>query len=295
MPDNILYIVDVFTEKKYSGNQLAVIRDAAGFSDEDMQRIAKEMNYSETTFILSDKEINGGYDVRIFTPEDELPFAGHPTIGTAFIIQQEIVKKQAEKIVLNLKVGQIPVTILYKNGEPDFLQFKPVHPSFGKRLSPADIAVALGLSEGDIDGNFPIQVVSTGAGCIIAPLKSLAALKKARVNKEIFFEAVKDLDTKVILIFSPEAREKGNQLSVRFFADELGIVEDPATGSANGCLAGYLAKYSYFGKEKIDIRVDQGHEIGRPSQLFLKAEKKGATIDIYVGGRVIMTARGNLV
>ena len=171
----------------------------------------------------------------------------------------------------------------------------PVQPSFGKKLNPASIAESLGLSEGDIDDNFPIQEVSTGTGSIITPLKSLAALKKAQVNREIFFKTVKDCETKVILIFSPEAREKGNHLSVRFFADELGIVEDPATGSANGCLAGYLAEHSYFGKEQIDISVDQGHEIGRPSRLFLKAEKKGDTIDVYIGGRTVMTARGNLV
>jgi len=106
------YIVDVFAEKKYSGNQLAVFKNAKALSDNEMQRIAKEMNYSETTFILSEEKRNSGYDVRIFTPEKEVPFAGHPTLGTAYVIQREIIKKPVEKIILNLKIGQIPVSLI---------------------------------------------------------------------------------------------------------------------------------------------------------------------------------------
>ena len=107
------YILDVFAEEKYAGNQLAVVRDAGGLSDAEMQKIAKEMNYSETTFILSEQPRGGAYDVRIFTPEIEVPFAGHPTLGTAFVIQQEIVGEPVEVVNLNLKVGQIPVTFNY--------------------------------------------------------------------------------------------------------------------------------------------------------------------------------------
>ena len=118
------YIVDVFAEEKYAGNQLAVFRNARALSDIEMQRVAKEMNYSETTFILSDEKRDGGYDVRIFTPEKEVPFAGHPTLGTAYVIQREIVKEPIETVVLNLKVGQIPTTFSYSEEHGDVLWMK---------------------------------------------------------------------------------------------------------------------------------------------------------------------------
>jgi len=126
------YIVDVFAEEKYAGNQLAVVRGAKALSDNEMQRIAKEMNYSETTFILSDEKRDGGYDVRIFTPEKEVPFAGHPTLGTAYVIQQKIVKKPIKRMVLNLKVGQIPTTFSYSEEYGDVLWMKQMQPIFGQ-------------------------------------------------------------------------------------------------------------------------------------------------------------------
>ena len=135
MKGNQFYIVDVFAEKKYAGNQLAIFRDGYKFSDEEMHLIAKEMHFSETTFILSDTPENDGYNVRIFTPEREVPFAGHPTLGTAYIIQKEIINKSMKKVTLNLKVGQIPVDLHYKNGELDELVMKQKEPTFGSELS----------------------------------------------------------------------------------------------------------------------------------------------------------------
>ena len=289
------YIVDVFAEEKYAGNQLAVIRGARVLSTDQMQRIAKEMNYSETTFILSDEERDGGYDVRIFTPETELPFAGHPTLGTAYVIQQEIEKKPVQKITLNLRVGQIPVSISYSGAQPGVLWMKQVQPIFGRTFDLEVISQILSLDAEEIDRNFPIQDVSTGVPFIIVPLKTLDAVKRAKIASEKYFELVSSIEAKSILIFSPEAYREEDDLSVRVFADYYGVPEDPATGSANGCLAGYLAKHRYFGKDRIDIRVGQGYEIGRPSLLLLKAEQKGEGIDVFVGGKVIMTARGALV
>lgn len=288
------YIVDVFAEKKYAGNQLAVVRDAKTLSDSDMQRIAKEMNYSETTFILSDDEKRGGYDVRIFTPENELPFAGHPTLGTAFVIQNEVVGKRVERIVLNLKIGQIPVTFDYANENAETLWMKQINPVFGRTFDLRVLSNVLSLDAEDIDERFPIQDVSTGVPTLIVPLKSLDALKRARTVRDKLFDLVGDIQAKTILIFCPETHKKGNDLSVRFFADYYGIPEDPATGSANGCLAGYLIKHRYFGKDSIDIRVEQGYEIGRPSLLLLRAEEDKERINVYVGGKVIMVAKGEL-
>ena len=289
------YIVDVFTEQKYAGNQLAVVRDAAGLSDDEMQNITKEMNYSETTFILSDDQRNGGYDVRIFTPAEEVPFAGHPTLGTAYIIQQEIVKEPIETIILNLKVGQIPVTFNYTGKEKNVLRMKQIEPTFGQIIEPEQISEVLGINTSDIDERFPIQEVSTGMFFIIVPLKTLDAVKRAKVAKEKYFKLIENRQAKAIIVFCPETYFQENDLNVRVFVDYYGIPEDPATGSGNGCLAGYLVKHRYFGKNQIDIRAEQGYEIARPSLIYLRAKDTEERIDISVGGKVVMVAKGDLV
>jgi len=296
MPQLSFYIVDVFAEEKYAGNQLAVVRDAQALSFTEMQKIAKEMHFSETSFILSDKKRKGGYDVRIFTPETELPFAGHPTLGTAYIIQQEIIKKPVNKIILNLKVGQIPVTPTYIQGQPDILWMKQKQPTFGQTFNANTIAPILNLNTADIETAFPIQEVSTGVPAIIVPLKTLSAVKRARISKDQYNQLIENIEAKGILIFSPETYKRENHLNVRFFADYYGVPEDPATGSANGCLAAYLIKQKYFAQNQINIRVEQGYEIGRPSLLRLKArQNKQGRIDVNVGGKTILIAKGQLV
>jgi trans-2,3-dihydro-3-hydroxyanthranilate isomerase len=289
------YIVDVFAKRRYTGNQLAVFRRTRALPDTEMQRIAKEMNFSETTFILSDEKRAGGYDVRIFTPETELPFAGHPTLGTAYVIQREIVKEPVETIILNLKIGQIPVTFSYSGKDADILMMKQIQPTFGQTFDTESISQVLSLDVKDIDNRFPIRDVSTGVPSIIVPLKTLDAVKRARIDEDKYFKFVRDKQAKTILVFCPETYNKENDLNVRFFADYYGVPEDPATGSANGCLAGYLVKHRYFGKDQIDIRVEQGYEIGRPSLLLLKAENREGKIDVHVGGMVVMIAKGEFV
>jgi trans-2,3-dihydro-3-hydroxyanthranilate isomerase len=296
MENRSFYILDVFASEKYAGNQLAVVRNAAGLSDKEMLSITRETKFSEATFIDSDAERNGGYDVRIFTPATEVPFAGHPTIGTAYIIQREIIKKPVPKLALNLKVGQIPVTVTYKDGEADVLSMKQLNPTFGKVWDAGIIARILNIDKSDIDTRFPIQSVSTGLGTIIVPLTTLAAVKKAKCNVPEFFKLYPSIEqAELIDLFSPETYHNENQLNVRVFCDCHGTPEDPATGSGNGCLAGWLVKYKYFGKDSIDIRIEQGYEIGRPSLLFLKAAAEGDKIDVNVGGRAIMLVRGELV
>ena len=291
------YIVDVFAESKYAGNQLAVFCGAgvAELSEAQMLLIAREINYSETTFIRSPHPRDGGYDVRIFTPKKELPFAGHPTLGTAFVLQQEIIREKVDQVILNLAVGQIPVTFNYHNESTDILWMRQNPPSFGQVLSAASLANVLNLEPDEIDPNFPIQEVSTGVPFIIVPLKTLASLKKAQVNLDKYFELVDTRSAKEILIFCPETYSDLNDLSVRVFAHSLGIPEDPATGSANGCLAGYLVEYAYYGEGKIDVRVEQGYEIERPSLLLLQAAKNEGEIAVWVGGKVVMVAKGEFV
>jgi len=289
------YIVDVFAEKKYAGNQLAVVRDVGGLSSQAMQQIAQEMNYSETTFILSDTPQKGGYDVRIFTPAEEVPFAGHPTLGTAYIIQQKIIGTTVDQLTLNLKVGQIPVTMSYRGSTPDTLWMHQKPPEFGQTFAPEAMAAVLKIDPTDIDTRFPIQDVSTGLPFIIAPLKTLAAIKRCRVDMERYLRFIENSRAKAIHLFCPETYQAQNDLNARMFAPHYDVVEDPATGSANGCLAGYLVKHRYFGTDQIDVRVEQGYEIERPSLLLLRAQANEDVIDVYVGGQVIMVAEGKLV
>ncbi len=294
MDPKTFYIVDVFAEEKYAGNQLAVVRDAAALSDEQMLQITREMNYSETTFILDESPRDGGYDVRIFTPGAEVPFAGHPTLGTAYLIQKEIIKKSVKTVILNLKVGQIPVTFNYSGKDKDALWMKQKEPTFGEVFDGSDIVRILTVDKDDIYDKFPIQEVSTGMPFIIVPLKTLDAVKRIRINRDEYFKLIENTQANAILVFCPETYNRDNNLNVRVFCDYYGIPEDPATGSGNGCLAGYLVKNRYFGTNTIDVRVEQGYEISRPSLLYLRAERKSDKIDVFVGGKVVMVAKGRL-
>jgi len=285
------YITDVFGQEKYSGNQLATFLNCAGIDAVEMQQIAREINFSETTFVLSDEPAHGGYDVRIFTPGAEVKFAGHPTLGTAFIIREHIICQPVERVVLNLQVGQVPVEFPAEGADPT-LWMHHIEPEFGPTLDAERLARVLNLNRADIDEDWPIQQVSTGLPQIIVPLKNLDALKRAKVVREEYRSMIEQTWAKLILIFCPEGYTAEQALAVRVFADYLGIAEDPATGSGNGCLAAYLVKQRYFGSSSIDLRVGQGYEIGRPSLLALRAKEEGSHIQVLVGGRVIPVARG---
>ena len=264
-------IADVFAEEKYAGNQLAVFRGAGALSQAEMQRIANEMHYSETTFILSEEPRNGGYDVRIFTPAEEVPFAGHPTLGTAHIIRHEILRAPVGAIVLNLQVGQIPVTFA---ANKDLYWMRQKEPTTGQSFDARTVAQVLSLDTSDIDVRCPIEEISTGLPHLIVPLNSLDAVRRARIVTSNYFELIKKSWAKSVLVFSGEPYSKQPGVSVRVFADYYGVPEDPATGSGNGCLAAYLVRHRYFGASKIDTRSEQGYEIGRPSLLFLRAEDR---------------------
>jgi trans-2,3-dihydro-3-hydroxyanthranilate isomerase len=288
------YILDVFAEAKYAGNQLAVITNGQGLSGEQMQRITREFNFSETTFILSGRQENGGYDVRIFTPGEEVPFAGHPTVGTAWLIRNLLTLDRPVTIRLNLKVGQIPVAF---DPDTDITWMTPKEPAFGETLPPAVMAGILGLDPKDIDSRFPVQVVSTGLPAVLIPLRTLQAVQSARVRMDLLQDLARTHEAgKTVLVFCPETLSNENQLHVRVFAPLVNVAEDPATGSANSGLAGYLLRHRYFGEGPVDIQVEQGYEIGRPSRLHLKARQKSkGPIEVQVGGKVQLTAKGELV
>ena len=274
------FITDVFSEGPYAGNQLATMPDASGISAEEMQQIARAFNFAETTFITGGS-LEKGFDVRIFSPNSELPFAGHPALGTSYLIRNEILKSDVPELILNLGVGPISVTF----ADDGVLWMTQNQPEFGSLFDPADVAGELGVEPTDIDARFPCRNVSTGLEFLLVPLVSYAALKQAYVSQSLLAQAY--------FLFCAGGYNSEQQLRARMFAAELGVKEDPATGSANGCLAAYLAEYEYFGPGPVDVSVGQGYEIERPSQLYLQSEKRTDEFSIRVGGKVRVVAAGD--
>jgi trans-2,3-dihydro-3-hydroxyanthranilate isomerase len=285
-------ILDVFASAKYTGNQLAVCLNAGDLTDRQMQQIAREINFSETTFVTNSVPSNGGYDTRIFTPTTELPFAGHPTLGTAFAIQQEVIRQSIDRVNLNYQVGQIPVDFNYLDGAPDILWMHQQQPQFYEALSAEALAKVIGVDVSDLDARYPIEPVSTGLPFIIVPVTNLAAVSRAKLNLELYDRVVAELPAQAILVFCSESVDPQCQLHVRVFTECFGIPEDPATGSANGCLAAYLSKHQYFGSTTLDITVEQGVELGRDARLYLRARQTESGYSIGVGGRVVKIAKG---
>lgn len=283
------YIVDVFTGCKYAGNQLAVIGNALDLSDGDMQKIAREMNFSETTFISGETH-GGAHDVRIFTPEEELSFAGHPTLGTAFVLRSEN-NGPIEAITLNLKVGPIEVKFNDRDGTA---WMGPIEPEPGRIYVPSAVAEVLGIKVDDIDTRYPLQCMSIGFTDLIVPLRTLDCLKNIRVDAAAHRAFMKGAGICNIMVFCPETRDSENDLSARVFTGYFGLPEDPATGSTNACLAAYLSIHSYFGSKKVDARVEQGYDMGRPSLLMLHADEDGDGAKVFIGGKIMMIVKGEL-
>ncbi|MCR4426324.1 MAG: PhzF family phenazine biosynthesis protein [Firmicutes bacterium] len=288
----VFHLVDVFAESPLSGNQLAVFTDGEGLSASEMQRIAREINFSETTFVTGGPDANGGVPVRIFTPAEEVPFAGHPTLGTAYVIR-EIMGLGRDETVLNLAVGPIRV-VERTSGGTSRLYMTQNSPTFGETMTADEAASLLGLEPGDVRDDLPVQAVSTGLPFFIVPLRSLKALQRAWISsRSTARDHLASRDAQQVLVFTTETHDPECQLSVRVFCPDLGVLEDPATGSGNGCLAGYLVHHNALQSEEIRVVVEQGMEIGRPSRLYLEAERApGGGIIVRVGGRVIPVACG---
>jgi trans-2,3-dihydro-3-hydroxyanthranilate isomerase len=281
------YIVDVFAENKYEGNQLAVFIPEGKMEQTEMQNIAREMNFSETTFIMSGLQENGGYDVKIFSPDSELPFAGHPTLGTAYVIKNLFDRSERSDIKLNLTVGQVPVTF-----DDQYAWMTQNQPEFSANVEIDRIAATLQINREDINTDFPIQVVSTGLPSVIVHLNSLDAVSRCKINHRAYADLLKDMGDVNLLVFTTETASPENDLNVRLFMCNSGFLEDPATGSANGNLAGYLLKHDFFHSNEISYRVEQGAFIGRPSLLKINAKKTDDHYLIQVGGRVIFISEG---
>ncbi|OIJ15323.1 phenazine biosynthesis protein [Anaerobacillus alkalilacustris] len=281
------YIVDVFAEKQYEGNQLAVCIPDEDIKQEEMQKIAKEINFSETTFIMSGLQKDGGYNVKIFTPDSEIPFAGHPTLGTAYIIQRFIDSNESNEIKLNLEVGQIPV--MFNGQEGWMLQNQPI---FNSTIDVETISEILQIDIEDINVELPVQVVSTGLPSIIVNMKTLDAVNQCKINHQLYDDLLSEIENANLLVFTKETVNPSNDLHARVFMFTSGHLEDPATGSANGNLAGYLLEHNFFDSNDISYSVEQGYSINRKSLLKAVATKNNSKYSIQIGGSAFVVAEG---
>ena len=278
------YIVDVFTAKKYAGNQLAVFLGAETLSEEQMQKIAREMNFAESTFITKLDAENNSATIRIFTPEHEMKFAGHPIIGTSWVLMNKIFEDQPEKITLSVPIGEIPV---HQSGDLVWLQ--AAQPEFLDTFLSEDFKSFSNLSHTDFDDKFPIQEVTTGSAFVIVPVKSKKALENLILDKvkmdEWLHKHCKTNHRAFYFYCLEDAKLSSRMLCV----ENNQLIEDAATGSASSCLQAFLLKYD---APEIQIINHQGDFINRPSQIYFNGKLTKNHFDIKIGGKTQSIAKG---
>jgi len=293
------FVVDAFTTEPLAGNPLAVVMNTCGLATERMQAIAREFNLSETTFVerrSAEIEQVEGVRVRIFTPREELPFAGHPTLGTAGVLKAEAPETvQGDTVTLALEVGPIPVRFEQSTGGSAgvFGEMTQRDPEFGAELDAKAVARLAGLEAGDLDPALPPQVVSTGTAFAIVVLRSQAALARLKVNQEDATAWLRDRGARWFYVVAPDPNQ--NQENTEYWARmQFYGGEDPATGSAAGCAIAYLvARGAVPSGARVHLR--QGVEMGRPSDLFLSAKRESARVsDVRVAGSTVLVAKGQL-
>jgi trans-2,3-dihydro-3-hydroxyanthranilate isomerase len=292
---------DVFTDARFGGNQLAVFPDAREISPELMPHIAREFNFSETTFVLPPDDPSHTARVRIFTPGGELQFAGHPTIGTAHVLASIGAVKLTgpdTHIVLEEGVGPVPVSIHSANDAPESAKLTAAKlPEVGPPPPSANtLAAMLSLAPGDVlDGDMRPQSISCGTPFLFVPLRDRAAVGRARLELDLWESALSGYQTNKVFLFAKGGDRPTSDLHARMFAPGIGIAEDPATGSAAVGLAGYLGSRDPLTDGTLRWVVEQGFEMGRPSILEVEADKKGGEITAArVGGRTVLICEGTM-
>jgi len=301
---------DVFTDRKFCGNPLAVFPEAEGITDEQMMKIAREMNLSETVFVLKSESAEVLRRLRIFTPMREIPFAGHPIVGTWTALAQEGVVPLPEggngwqRIFHEVGIGILPVDIEFKDGKPVQVEmtqgtFNIIH-EIDDAHEQAEVARALGLAREDLDESLPIQVITTGLSCLAVPIRSLADLRDIRVDATLLADVYQRHGGTGCHAFTREPIEVGaSRAHARFFAPADNIPEDPATGSACGALGGYLVHHGGLSLEPENGRykfvIEQGDFIHRPSRINLDVKgQPGKVEEVKVGGPAVLVARGEV-
>jgi trans-2,3-dihydro-3-hydroxyanthranilate isomerase len=292
---------DVFTARTFGGNQLAVIPDARGLTTEQMQAITREFNYAESTFVLPPDNPAHTRRVRIFTPGEEMPFAGHPTVGTAFVLAStgEIpLTGEETRIVFEEGVGPVPVTIRAEHGVPTFCQLSVAKlPEVLPPLPSREVlAPMLSLDVGDLrEGSFHPQAVSCGLPFSFIPLRDRAAVSRVKFRTDLWERTLAHLPHHMVMVFAMEAEDPGHDVHARMFAPGVAVPEDPATGSACAALGGYLAARDPRGAGTLRWVVEQGYEIGRPSLIDVEADKAGGAITgVRVGGPSVLVCEGTI-
>jgi trans-2,3-dihydro-3-hydroxyanthranilate isomerase len=295
------YTADVFTDRPFAGNQLAVFPDARGLTGARMQEIAREFNLSETTFVLPPQDARHTRFVRIFTPGAELAFAGHPTVGTAHVLAAlgEIsLTGETTRVVLEEKVGPVPVTIRAKGRQPVFAELSVARlPEVGPPApAPARLAAMLSLDVADlVDGDMPPQAVSCGTPYLLIPLRDRAAVARARLRPDLWEETLRGYWTDDVFLFALDGEREGSDVHARMFAPGFGVPEDPATGSASVALGGYLAVRHPRRDGTLRWVVEQGFEMGRPSIMEVEVDKRGGAVTgVRVGGTTVMVCEGQM-
>ena len=292
------HLVDVFTDRAFGGNPLAVFLDGRGVSDALMQAIAKEFNLSETTFVLPPENSANDFRVRIFAPAEELPMAGHPTVGTTFVLTRAGLVRPGSgrtKITLEEGVGPIPVTIDWENGRPSFIEMQQPLPKFGPPIDErAGIAEMLSLEREAVRADLPIQVVSCGVPFLFVPINTLEAMRRIRFRRDV--EERLKLPGQNIFVFTTETEFPGSAVHSRMFSPSLGVSEDAATGGATGPLGCYLVQHRVIPSEN-ELRCvsEQGIEMGRPSFLHIRIKHSAGEITaVHVGGNCWYMGSGHL-
>lgn len=295
------HLLDVFTDRLFGGNQLAVFPDARGIDPARMQQIAREFNFSETTFVLPADAPGADVRVRIFTPEIELPFAGHPTLGTAYAL---VLEGRAElgpagaRIVLQEGVGNVPVEVASEGGRPGFVRMQAPLPSFEPALTDLqELAAAISLGASDVAADPAPRVGSSGAPFLFVRLASLEAVRRARPDGPRLAAVVRRAGAHGIYPYATGGEEPGSAVHGRMFAPGVGVAEDPATGSAAPPLGSLLVQEGLVPLEDGRARfvLEQGFEMGRPSLLHVEVDAEGRDVRaIRVGGRCVPFARGSL-
>lgn len=283
--------VDVFTSRAFEGNQLAVVMDASGLDTEQMQAIAREMNLSETTFVIPrsfEEERDHGHRVRIFTVDEELPFAGHPTLGTAWVLR---LASAAPEVWLDLNVGRIPVQFTTDERGEVFGEMRQRDPEFGAVYPREEVARVLGVAVNELDPDLPIQTVSTGVPFTMVPFRSLATLQNLSANWSAISSYLTDKDSKFLYLVCRETVDPQARLHARMIFYNG---EDPATGSAAGCCASWMAAHGVAASGE-RVLIEQGIEMKRPSRIFVSAEEHDQSVNnVRVGGNVVEVARGEI-
>ena len=292
------HLLDVFTDRAFGGNPLAVFVDGRGLSETLMQAIAKEFNLSETTFVLPPENPANDFRVRIFTPAEELPMAGHPTVGTTFVLTHAGLVRPGSgrtNITLEEGVGPIRVAIDWENGKPSFIEMQQPLPKFGPSIdNRTGIAEMLSLETEAVRADLPIEVVSCGVPFLFVPVKTLEAMRRIRFRRDV--EERLQLPQQNIFVFSTETEFPGSAVHSRMFSPSLGVQEDAATGGATGPLGCYLVRHRVIPSEN-ELRCvsEQGVEMGRPSFLHIRIKHAAGEITgVHVGGSCFYMGSGQL-